>query len=641
MGKWILLLVGAVTLGVSQLLFSGQRASVDTRDAQNNYQYLGIARGHVESGFDRGISAIKRDLMDVPTEFPRSSMKDGYHDLSIRKNLYGDLDVIVEAYSGEASWGLEGNVIFSAPLPGALLLEDDVVDFSATGFYQISGVDRRMPSIGAGSGFNEPVRGIITTENHASALAGELDLTSIVGIGSSPDDPVNQGSIVGGFSEDEMEAFYQEAILNATKVLTPNPSGNVSESAFISEASSSSPGNPAIIRARGNLNLTGSVQGYGMLIVEDGDFNVYASDFDWEGLIMVRKEFEDTVAVSLQNTTINGGMIAYDYETTPQQGQCVPDYQIDGDEAIVHDHFALRIEVLGAAITYGGTYDVPVTARIHVGDEVFEPWGDYGKALDGNVNTGNTGITYLWEPEEIFEAGSVISIDARSWLRSDGTDGTQESHWYVYMEEQSTHDGQQIELLTDNDPVPNVGGFMGQYSVEEFLDDYIENDALVLDANQAVSLFELGATDTGSSAFDMQDLVIVVTMIDASQGGCVPGGGTSRLEIDLNNATEIHYSSEAIAKLGLHLGTVRDMTTVLSTKSVAQGGQEHETLAFGEGVEVDDQEEDEGGHEGGSTQVTICHKPNNSGGTTKSIPEPALAGHLGHGDYLGACSGGN
>ena len=35
----------------------------------------------------------------------------------------------------------------------------------------------------------------------------------------------------------------------------------------------------------------------------------------------------------------------------------------------------------------------------------------------------------------------------------------------------------------------------------------------------------------------------------------------------------------------------------------------------------------------GQSKVTICHK-----GKTKSVPEPALKGHLGHGDSLGACS---
>jgi hypothetical protein len=38
------------------------------------------------------------------------------------------------------------------------------------------------------------------------------------------------------------------------------------------------------------------------------------------------------------------------------------------------------------------------------------------------------------------------------------------------------------------------------------------------------------------------------------------------------------------------------------------------------------------------TFVTICHKPNTPAEQTKSIPESALNGHLGHGDTMGPCS---
>ena len=631
MGRFWMFTVGAILLAASYLLFSSQRTTIEAREEQSDYQFLGIARDNVESGFDRGVSAIKRDLMDVPTTFPRSSMDDGYYDLNVIKHRYGNLDVVVDAHSGDASYQFQGNVIFTAPLPGAFVVEDDVVDVSVSGSYQISGVDRRINSMEAGAGFNNPVRGIITTESHATALSGTLDAYSVLGIGSSPDDPVDQGSIIGGYSETEIEAFYQDAKTNATTVLAPDSDGNVSESAFISAANGSSESSPKIIRARGNLTLNSSVQGYGMLIVEDGDLKVFAPSFDWQGVVMVRKELKDTVAVNLQNTSVNGGFIAYDYESGVQQGQCVPDFDIVGDEAVVNDPFALRVEVLGAAISAGGAYDMPVTARVNVGGTAYEPWGDYDKALDGNVNTGNTGITYLWEPTDIFPAGSTISLDARSWERDNDTDGTEESHWSVSMEEHSSTAGPQIYLLEDDDAVPDVGGFMGQYSVEEFLDDYIENDQLVLDANQGVSLFELGSTDTDSDAFDMQDLVVVITMVDASQGGCVPGGGTSRLEMDLNDA-EFHYSSEAIAKLGLYLSTIRDVTDVRVTESKIQGGQDDESLVYDDGIEEDDGvEEAEQAGEGEAT-ATVCHN-----GQSWTIPFTMLSAHLGHGDLMGAC----
>ncbi len=627
-GRVTLLITGAVLLASSYLLYDGKRAEMETRDQQNEYQFQGIARGNVESGLARGVSAIKRDLQDVETTFPRTTTDDGYYDLSIVKNLYGDLDVVVQANSGEADYQVDGNVIFTASLPAAFVVEDDVVEVNAAGTYQISGVDRRMDTTVPAAGYSNPVRGLITTEDHRAALAGELDSYRVVGKGSAPEDPVDQGSIIGGYDETDIEAFYQDAKSNATTTLSADPDGNVSETLFSSAAGNSSASNPAIIRAMGNLNLTSSVSGYGMLIVEDGDLNVLGGGLDWEGVVMVRKEWQDTVAVNLQNTTINGGFIAYDYELAPTLGLCVPDFTIDGDEAVVNEPFALRVEVLGAAIV-SGEYDMPVTARVNVGGTAYEPWGSYDLALDGNVNTGNSGITYLWEPTEIFEAGSRIAIDARSWTRAEGTDGSLESHWSISMEENSSIEGPQIYLLKDDDPVPSVGGFQGQYSVAEFLDGYIENDMLTVDANQGVSLFELGVTDTGSEAFDLQDLVVMITMIDASQSGCVPGGGTSQLYVDIINS-EIHYSSEAIAKLGLHLNTVREDIDVKITETAVQGTQEGEAGVYETGIEADDAEVEENTE--GVTTVTVCHN-----GSEKTIPFAALAAYIGRGATMGTC----
>ena len=43
---------------------------------------------------------------------------------------------------------------------------------------------------------------------------------------------------------------------------------------------------------------------------------------------------------------------------------------------------------------------------------------------------------------------------------------------------------------------------------------------------------------------------------------------------------------------------------------------------------------------GNNVVVTICHKPGTPAQKTKSLPEPAIPGHLDHGDTLGACSDG-
>ncbi len=629
MGRFLIAVVAAGLFGASYLLVAGQRATFETREAQSNYQYQGIASNIAQSGFNRGLSAIQRDLMGVQETFERVTMSEGYYDLQISKNVYGNLEVTVEAQAGSATYSITGNVIFTAPLPAAIVVEDEEIVVSGSGFYQISGVDQRMPTHGFGGGFHDPVRGILTKYSHRDAFTSNLRLDRIVGIGSSPDDPVNTASVVGGFDEAQFEALYQEARLKAHTTVSAFTVPTLKETMVLSAANSSSADDPKIIRVQGDLTITQPMQGYGLLIVEDGNLDVASADFDWGGLILIRKQFVDTIQVTLQNTTVHGAVIAYDFDPATSLPECVPDFDLNVDEVIVNEPFRVRFKVLGAAITFGGAYDVPVTTRINVGGSSYEPWGDYDLALDGNINTGNSGVTYAWEPDTVFPAGSAVSIDARSWLKNGGASGTSNSDWYIHIERNSDDTDGQLHVLENNMPLPAVGGFMGQYSVVEFLADYIEDDKAKLTANQIVNLFELGVTDESNPAFDIQDNVVLTTLVRAGEAACESGGSNSLLAFDLRDNTEIHYSSEAIAKLGKYLDTVRSTTSVRVPASILKGHAKNETPVYVETITVDDQEEPDAT---GSGTVTVCHT-----GQDKTIAQALLAAHIGHGDYVGTC----
>jgi type II secretory pathway pseudopilin PulG len=74
----------------------------------------------------------------------------------------------------------------------------------------------------------------------------------------------------------------------------------------------------------------------------------------------------------------------------------------------------------------------------------------------------------------------------------------------------------QVKLLKDGDIVPEVKGFADQNSVEQFLRNYFEinekgEKVVKLESNQVLVLMELGVTDQSSSAFDMQDSVVLIT----------------------------------------------------------------------------------------------------------------------------------
>jgi hypothetical protein len=51
----------------------------------------------------------------------------------------------------------------------------------------------------------------------------------------------------------------------------------------------------------------------------------------------------------------------------------------------------------------------------------------------------------------------------------------------------------------------------------------------------------------------------------------------------------------------------------------------------------DNDENDDDGNDQGGGSVTICHKPDTPAEKTKTLPQSALSGHLGHGDTMGPC----
>ena len=117
----------------------------------------------------------------------------------------------------------------------------------------------------------------------------------------------------------------------------------------------------------------------------------------------------------------------------------------------------------------------------------------------------------------------------------------------------------------------------------------------------------------------------------AGSGTCQVQGANSMFDVAINNGTQIHYSSEAIAKLGEYLTTIRANTGVRVVESSIQGRGAGESNIYDQGVEADD-EEGADPDPTGQTMYTVCHN-----GRDKSVPQSALPAHIGHGDYMGSC----
>jgi hypothetical protein len=74
----------------------------------------------------------------------------------------------------------------------------------------------------------------------------------------------------------------------------------------------------------------------------------------------------------------------------------------------------------------------------------------------------------------------------------------------------------QVKILKDGDTVPSVSAFGNGESVKSYLQDYIDSTGRVVRLPnpqfQSIILFEMGTTDTTNTAYDLQDLVLLVTI---------------------------------------------------------------------------------------------------------------------------------
>ncbi|MCH2208838.1 MAG: type II secretion system GspH family protein [Lentisphaerales bacterium] len=197
------------------------------------------------------------------------------------------------------------------------------------------------------------------------------------------------------------------------------------------------------------------------------------------------------------------------------------DFDINDDEIVVNEDVIATYKVLGAAISYGGQYDMAVTTQFQVTDadgntNTDAGFGEYDSVSNGNVNDGEQ---HEYTPEEIYTAGSIITTEATSWKKtSTSKSGNNDKHWREYMEVDSSNNTN-AKALIHGDEVPNIDGYLDQGNVESFLENYINDGGTInLADNQIIILFELGTTNMNSSAADFQDLVILVTLVRAPEG---------------------------------------------------------------------------------------------------------------------------
>ncbi|NQZ68198.1 MAG: hypothetical protein HRT89_09015 [Lentisphaeria bacterium] len=184
-------------------------------------------------------------------------------------------------------------------------------------------------------------------------------------------------------------------------------------------------------------------------------------------------------------------------------------FEIENGQIVLSEDANTTFRIVGGDMSYTGG-QLNVTMQLGINDASYEPFGPFNSAVTGNILDNNE---HEYDAG-ILEAGSEISITARSWMVRRGYSGSRNWHWNSWMARSSAPSNTNVYVLRDGDPVPNITAFGDQQSIAGYVASFVdaETGLISLADNQSILLYELYTTNMGSSAADFQDVVVVVTM---------------------------------------------------------------------------------------------------------------------------------
>ena len=202
-----------------------------------------------------------------------------------------------------------------------------------------------------------------------------------------------------------------------------------------------------------------------------------------------------------RHTSVAGGYVAA-ANFTPTVGAngtgvFTPLFTRENGDVVVKRNSTMKISFLGGEITCGaGGPTIPTQAKI---------------SLSGGTSK-NSG--WIKEPsgDRSYDVAPDTKLNLEGWAKGDNSSGSCKNFSRKYNS--NDDQGTQVLTLVDGDVVPEFRPFAGQRAIDAFMQNYIDTNTgkVTLDPNQVIFLYELGTTNSGSSAYDMQDMVVLATV---------------------------------------------------------------------------------------------------------------------------------
>ncbi|MBT3288711.1 MAG: hypothetical protein HN380_15295 [Victivallales bacterium] len=210
-----------------------------------------------------------------------------------------------------------------------------------------------------------------------------------------------------------------------------------------------------------------------------------------------------------------------DTETTPDSSEDI-DFDVIGGHVVPREAYEASVTVLGVQL---GMYDMNytparfmywcgVTADVELGKDILQPWGDYTNCNDNNLNDENNPRNY--DIPDTYPAGTRIAVRSRYYSHTQTYDSSTQRYvtspsWSCFEALESDKSRQQVKVLRDGAPLPEITTASNQNQAAYYLEDYVENGRISLQPNQAIFLHETNTSKSGMGQ-DFQDLVVLVTL---------------------------------------------------------------------------------------------------------------------------------
>lgn len=168
----------------------------------------------------------------------------------------------------------------------------------------------------------------------------------------------------------------------------------------------------------------------------------------------------------------------------------------------------VSVEVLGGSIVCAsGQPDIPTVTTVNINTPRKNNRGQT------TWQTTNTTLSSTSQSSTLLvTTGSTVTISGRLLSRSEAKDENYCNLPSVNYNS-ATHNNTQVLTLRNGQKPPSLTPFGNGQRIDEFLKKYLDpkTGTITIRPNQAIFLFELFATSSSSSAYDLQDLVVLAT----------------------------------------------------------------------------------------------------------------------------------